>query len=351
MARFLRSGYGRLLSYFRERPVLVLLFFTPGLIEYLTGDTSLSLLVFNPPIFLLELLLNVGIYGPSVLLVREATLRWKKGWASVLLLGLSYGIVNEGLAAGTLFNATAAATVGSGLSQYGRFLGVSWVWAVHIDLIHTLFSISLPILLLWLTLPETRGRRLLSRNGMVVALAVLVVDIAVSELLLRRTQGFFAGAALLAGALVAIVLLALAARIAPGDLLAPGTPLPRSHPAAFFGLGIVYFVLAAVVSLLSMTLGLSAFVAIALMLTVGGFCLLWVLRNVGRAGNERHLVALVAGLYAPIMMFGTLGQLQFPLVLVGDVAFSLLLVSLWKMYGLRNTQDPPAPGPVSLSSV
>lgn len=79
-------------------------------------------------------------YGPPVLLAREAGLRWRKWWASGLLLGLAYGIVNEGLAAGTLFNPNAAATLASGLAEYGRFAGVSWVWAVRIDIVHTLWS-------------------------------------------------------------------------------------------------------------------------------------------------------------------------------------------------------------------
>ena len=94
-ATTLRSAWVRLLGYLRARPILVLLFFTPGLIEYVSGDTSLALLVFSPPIFLFELLMNVGIYGPGVLLIREASIRWNKGWASILLMGLAYGIVTS----------------------------------------------------------------------------------------------------------------------------------------------------------------------------------------------------------------------------------------------------------------
>lgn len=336
---------GRLLRFFRERPILVLLFFSPGLIEYLTGDTPLNFVLFSPPIFLLELLFNVGIYGPSVLLAREAMLGWKKGWASVLLIGLAYGIVNEGLAAGTLFNANAAATLGSGLAEYGRFAGVSWVWAVRIDLVHALFSISLPILLLRLALPETQGRSLLSRRGMGVAFGVLALDVALSELLLWRMQGFFAGISLLAGSLAAVGLLVLAARLAPRDLLSPRQPLPRARPMTFFAMAVAYFLLAVAVSLIPKALGLPAVVAVAVMLAVGGAWLWWVLRNIGRASNARQLLALVAGLYAPIMVAGTLAQFPYALVLVGDAAFALLLVNLWKMYSRTGTDGLPSPRP------
>src|SRR5262245_38729072 len=38
------------------------------------------------------------IYGPGALLIRESVRRLDRGWASILLLGAAYGIVEEGLA-------------------------------------------------------------------------------------------------------------------------------------------------------------------------------------------------------------------------------------------------------------
>jgi len=76
-------------------------------------------LVLSPFYFFLQLALNTGLYLPGALLIREAMIRWKKGWASVLLLGAAYGILEEGTALGTLFN-TAPVEYGSGPASYGN---------------------------------------------------------------------------------------------------------------------------------------------------------------------------------------------------------------------------------------
>ncbi len=54
--------------------------------------------------FLFQLAGNLGLYVPGALIVREAMVRWNKGWGSVLLLGAAYGILEEGVALSTLFN-------------------------------------------------------------------------------------------------------------------------------------------------------------------------------------------------------------------------------------------------------
>ena len=326
------SAWVRLLEYLKAHPVLVLLFFTPGLIEYVSGNTSLALMVFNPPIFLFELLMNVGIYGPGVLLIREASIRWHKGWASILLMGLAYGVVNEGLAAGTLFNANAAPVIGAGLGAYGRFLGVNWVWAVQITIIHSLFSICLPILLLGLALPTTRGRSLLSERGIYFTVVIGAVDVGLSIFLDYRVENFFAGVPLLLGALGFIAGVVLLSFMVPGTLLMARRPFPSTRPATFVAAGLLYFLSAELAWQLPVRLDLPPFVAISLMLANGGCWLAWVLYNVGQAKNEARLVALAAGCYAPILIFGTLGQISFPLVVVGDLAFLTLLASLWKTY-------------------
>jgi len=127
-----------------KRPVVCLLLLAPQ-VEYLTGSTQLSSILLNPPLFLIFLALNLGSYGAAVLLIREASISWKKGWASILILGAAYGIVNEGIGAGTLFNPS---TMNSGnLGVYGHWLGVNWInVAILIPIVHPLYSVSLPIL-------------------------------------------------------------------------------------------------------------------------------------------------------------------------------------------------------------
>ncbi len=142
---------------FHRRPILLLLALSPGIPEYLSGSTSFEGLVLNPFAFVLFLGLNLGLYGPGVLLIREAFVRWKKGWASLLLMGAAYGLLEEGTALSTLFNPQAS--VVSGLGFYGHYLGVNWIWLIGILQIHAVYSIGLPIVLVALALPETRAKR------------------------------------------------------------------------------------------------------------------------------------------------------------------------------------------------
>lgn len=137
-----------LVRFLKSHSVVCMLLLTPGIPEYLSGSSPVNAIVLNPPQFLFQLAANLGLYGPGVLLIYEARLRWNKGWASVLLLGAAYGILEEGVALSTLFNPDAG-PVGP-LGQYGHWIGVNWVWVASILPVHMIYSISLPILLLGL---------------------------------------------------------------------------------------------------------------------------------------------------------------------------------------------------------
>jgi hypothetical protein len=73
--------------------------FAPIFAEMVSGST--------PPIaFFVPWVLGIFmmIYGVSALLIREATVRGKTGPAGVIALGLPFGILNEGMAAHSLFS-------------------------------------------------------------------------------------------------------------------------------------------------------------------------------------------------------------------------------------------------------
>src|SRR6202043_2426807 len=124
----------------------------------------------------LGIVANLGLYGPGVLLIREAKVRWHKGWTTVLLLGAAYGILEEGIALSTLFNPIAG-PVGQ-LGFFGHWLGVNWVWVAGIVPVHMIFSISLPILLVGIALPETRGMSFLkSEKAIGTAVSILFIDV------------------------------------------------------------------------------------------------------------------------------------------------------------------------------
>jgi len=73
----------------RVAPVPGLLFLAPWVGEYLLGNIPLGALIAVP--FL------VPIYGGGALLIREATRRTGRGWPTILILGIAYGLIEAGL--------------------------------------------------------------------------------------------------------------------------------------------------------------------------------------------------------------------------------------------------------------
>ena len=70
------------------------------LAEFLTGSTPFLGPIINP----IGFAFNLGLYGGGALLIREATIRWRKRWGAVLLLGGAYAVGEEGFAAKTMIN-------------------------------------------------------------------------------------------------------------------------------------------------------------------------------------------------------------------------------------------------------
>jgi len=331
----------RVISFFHRHPVVLLLALTPGIPEYLSGSTGVWPLALAPPIFFLFLGLNLALYGPGVLLVREALVRWKKGWgwATLLVLGAAYGLLEEGTALSTLFDPNAS--VVGGLGHYGHLYGVSWVWLVGIVLVHTVLSVGLPIVLLGLALPETRGRPLLSRRGIVLAAGIYAADIAA----LAAISGYYRVALplLLLAAGVALLLWLVAWRLPPG-LLDPAHARPRVSPRIAFLLGLAYFPVLLVVPAVLEDARLPALSALLADVALAGALFFAARAAVGREENRAELVALAFGVLVPIALFGLLAQLFFPLVLVVDAIFVAFFLVLWRRY-----RPSPAPPPGAIA--
>jgi len=333
--------FPRAVAFFRRHPVLLFLALTPGIPEYLSGSSSVAYLAAAPILFLLFLALNLGLYGPGVLLVREAFVRWKPGWAGLLLLGAAYGILEEGTALSTLFDPHAK--VVSNLGSYGHFVGVNWVWAVGVLGVHIVLSVGLPILLLGLALPETRGRPLLTDRQVRWAVGIYAVDILLLVLIAdywRQAPGL-----LLAAAVVALVLYA-AARALPHGFLDPPSPAPRLSAKWFFLLGLLYFPILLLVPAVGAAAHWWPPATIALDLLLSGALFGFVRREVGRSANEAALTMLALGALVPIMVFGLLSQIFLPVVLGLDVVAGLFFYTLWRRYGPGSSVPAVAVPPV-----
>jgi hypothetical protein len=310
-----------------RHPFVLVAMLSPGIVEYLTGSSQLAGLVLSPPLFFVFLAANLGLYVPGVLLIREAKVRWRGGWGTVVLLGVAYAIVEEGLALSTLFNPHAS-VVGA-LGFYGHFAGVSWVWLVGVVAVHVVFSISVPIYLLGLALPERRTQPWLSRRALGTVVTVLALDTAALMAITAFSLHFFAGVALVAGSLGVVALLVWAAYRLPPGLFRPWTTRPAARPLAFALVGASFWFGMVLAQALCGAANLPAALAVVLTSLVLAGYLYWFLAHIGESEHAPHLVALAIGLIAPLAVVGAIVQFRAPVVLIADAAAVWFFLFLW----------------------
>lgn len=125
-----------------------------------------------PFVWLLLPLLLI-MYGAGVLLIREAVVRFGRGWPSLVVLGLAYQLAEDGLGLQALTSDTMYGAADWGVRFGGLNLGY---WESQIG-IHVVLSVLIPVALCDLLFPDHRDRPYLGRGGLVTVggLAVLGV--------------------------------------------------------------------------------------------------------------------------------------------------------------------------------
>jgi hypothetical protein len=117
-------------------PALVLFFLSPFVAEFLLGNISIS------AISLLFIL--APMYGGGAIVIREVARRFNRGWPTIILLALAYGLIEEGILIQTLFNRHYL-----GLSlldeAFMPALGIGGWWTPFVLTLHTVWSIAVPI--------------------------------------------------------------------------------------------------------------------------------------------------------------------------------------------------------------
>jgi hypothetical protein len=116
-----------------------LFFLSPVMGELVSA--FLSPLEFLDPV---RLAITLVPYGCSAIAAREIVVRRRKGFASLLLLGLAFGLLFEGIVTRVLFNPQWGKL--GPLASYGRAHGFSWVLAVGIVHFQAMVSIVCPVL-------------------------------------------------------------------------------------------------------------------------------------------------------------------------------------------------------------
>lgn len=146
-------------------PAVGLWFLAPLVAEFFLGDFSL---------LALPLLLPLSLwYGGCALAIREVVRSRGGRWPSIVLSGLAFGLVEEGLLTMSLF---APDYLGQHLTAPGHIdaLGIGVPWTIFVLTLHTAWSIATPIALMEEASGARRHSPWLGRRGHVV-LGVLVL--------------------------------------------------------------------------------------------------------------------------------------------------------------------------------
>ena len=128
----------------------------PAIVLFLTAPIVAEFLLGNMPITMLGLLAVLApMYGGGALLVRETVRRTGRGWPSILVLGIAYGILEEAYFDQTLFNPD---FLGLHLHlldpAFLPALGIGVWWTIFVLTLHTVWSITVPIALVEAMVPE-----------------------------------------------------------------------------------------------------------------------------------------------------------------------------------------------------
>jgi len=270
-------------------------------------------------------------------LIREASIRWKKGWATILILGAAYGILEEGVALSTLYNPVSN-PVGN-LGVYGHYLGVNWIWVAGVVPVHMIFSISLPILFLGMALPETNGKSLIvSRKRLACLFIILGADVSALFSFVLFGEHFWMGWSVFISSFIAIGLLTFTAKRVPSNLLQARTLEPKITPVRIGIVGTLFYTAVLFTEQLGIN-RLPAIVDLALVLIVQVLFLICIQSVIGHENNVRQLIGLSAGLVVPIAVIGLIAELSLPLVLFADLAFGLFVWNLLRRYKAQKQKD------------
>ncbi len=186
-------------------PAFGLFFLTPLTAEYLIGYLSLTFTE-----MLVDLWLFAPLYGGAALIIREGTRRTGRGWPTIILLSLAFGVFQAGLIDHSLFNPsfqTADSWHGTPNPTYIPALGISCLVALNFVLGHVIWSISAPIAII-----ETfvRSRRTMPWLGNLGLAIISLLYILASSIICWGTaveDQFLPSAPQIAGAAIVVVAL------------------------------------------------------------------------------------------------------------------------------------------------
>jgi hypothetical protein len=279
-------------------PALGLIFVAPLVAEFLLGNLPVKLLP--------ALIVLAPMYGGGALLIREVVRRTGRGWPSILLMGMAYGIFEEAFTTQSLFNPNyLKLNLGLLTPAYIPALGIGAWWTLWMLMVHGIWSISTPIALVEACVPDRARSPWLGRAGLVVVAIVFLLGACANTAIGYKQDHYLASMAQFAGAAVVIVLFLL---------LAFKVPVRRSYAAngvapSSWILGAVALAFASAAMLVPMNWGWGA---VAALLALDSGMLLVVMAWLRKgAMTLAHQLALGAG---AALAYGWHAFLQHPAV-------------------------------------
>ncbi|GAA1455935.1 hypothetical protein [Williamsia maris] len=305
----------------RRNPVVGLFFLAPLIAEFFLGDF---------PIYLLPLILPLSLwYGAGAVMIREVTRRLDRGWPTILLLGLAFGVAEEGLLTMSLFNPDYADLR---LLDSGHIaaLGIGLPWTIFVLSLHVLWSVAAPIALIEEAQPDRRTTPWLSNRALTVIGVLLVLGAGVTFATNYPAYGDFLAspAQLVTCAVIVAALVALAVNLPRSQ--SPTTP-GRFAPSAWSVAGVVLVCAGAFQVAGHTGIAWVAVPGMVVSLAVLGASVAWWSRSAEWTAN--HRLAVAAGLvltYTWRAFFGGYGTGAGELVvsLVSYVVYAIAAVTI-----------------------
>ena len=300
-----------------------LFFLAPLVAEFLLG---------NLPITLLPALVALApMYGGGALLIRELVRRRGLGWPNIVILGVAYGVLEEGLTTQSLFNPNYA---DQHLLADGFIpaLGIAVPWTLFVVGIHVFWSIGAPILTMEVIAGERRTTPWLGRTGLIVTGVLFVIGIAVTTAINQSMWPYTATAGQLIVTGIIVVLLVGAGLLLRIDL----ERRPGNAPSA---LTVLIATLVAGGLFMGTTLAdLPTWVGVAVMVVdVAGYLTLLARWSARDGWTEMHYLAVAAGALLTYAWHSFVesptGGAAVAVDLIGNVVFTAGAIALlWYAY-------------------
>jgi hypothetical protein len=305
-----------------------LFFLAPFIAEYLLGDLPITLLI--------AMVLLAPMYGCGALLIRELVRRTGRGWPSIFLLGIAYGILEEAFTTQSLFNPNYLGRDFHLLDAgYIPALGIGVWWTLFVLTLHVAWSICTSIAIAEALVPSRSTTPWLGPIGLSIVMLLFVVGAVAMTRMSYAKDHYLASHAQFISAAIFIVVFAVVAFLLPRDK--PATA-PASVPNPWLT-GLIALALASGVLLVQQSWNWWAAAAVFALDAVALILILFWSKS--SAWTPLHKLALAAG---AALAYGwhsftkppLAGNVSTTVGLIGDALFTLTVVVLIALATQRN---------------